>query len=116
MNKVGATASYIQFKSAAFNIVTGEEEEGSPTTTSVKIIPPYKNNGFNLSGAIKATQFFAPEALLTGVKGDALTTPPAIGDEITQGGKRWKVVEIEPIRSGDDIALYMLRIDEQRGV
>lgn len=115
--RVGASATFVQYMSAGYNTATLEVDEGSATNTTLKIIPPYRNSkGFTLSGIVQTQTFFAPEALLTGVAGDALATAPTIGDEIVYGSQRFKIVEIEPIRSGDDIALYLFRIDEMRDV
>jgi hypothetical protein len=114
MQRVGADATYRQTPAGVYNPATRSVDEGVAVETSVKAIPPFKNNGFILSGQVKETTFFAPESLLTGVAGDALPSPPVLGDEISIGSKRFAVMEVEPVRSGDDIALYLLRIDEIR--
>lgn len=117
MARVGGDATFFQYSAAVYNTATLDVDEGSPTETALKIIPPYRNSqGFRLSGAVQQSTFFAPEALLTGIAGNALATAPKIGDEIEYGSQRFNIVEIEPIRSGDDVALYLFRIDEMRAV
>lgn len=117
MVRVGATATFIQYPASSYNHATLEVEEGTPTETPVKIIPPYRNSkGFTLSGSLKPSTFFAPEALLTGVAGNALAAAPKVGDEIEYGSQQFTIVEIEPVRSGDSVALYLFRIDETRSV
>lgn len=109
------SATFVQYSAAVYNPATRETVEGTATNTTVKLIPPYRNSSdFNLGSMIKASTFFAPAALLTGISGVALATPPIIGDEIVFGSTRYKIAGLEEIRGGDDIALYLFEINEAR--
>jgi len=112
---VGADATFIQTPAGVYDPATGDVTEGTQTNTSVKAIPQYRQgSGERLARNIQKSTIFAPEDLLTGIAGDALAIAPDIGDEMLIGSVRYKITGIDPIRSGDDIALYLLRIEQTR--
>ena len=109
MAKVGATASYIQYTGESYDPLTGDVTEGAATTTAVKAIPPFKADR-----KLRGQTALALEKATSGVAGNALVTPPTVGNEITIGTDKFKVTEVAAIRSGDDVALYVLGLDETR--
>ena len=115
LNKVGTDATYTQYAAEVYVPQTGDTTEGAATNTPLKCIPQYRQGaGSKLGRNIKESTIFAPEDLLTGIAGDALVVEPDLGDELVVGSMKYKVTGIDPIRSGDDVALYLLRIEETR--
>lgn len=113
--EVGASATYTNNPTSVYDPIEGEMTVGTPVNTSLKCIPQYtQSTGNKVAKQMKTESVFAAEDLLTGIAGDALAVEPKVADTMTIGTKNYSITGIDPIRAGDDVALYILRIEETR--
>ena len=106
LDRFGATVEYTQNTATAsdYDPSTGMVSESS-TVRTVKIIPPERYSLF-LEGA----NAVRVGDLRTGIAADGLGFTPETDDTLVYNGDKFTVVRVEPVATGDSIALYNLQL------
>ena len=102
--KYGTSATFT-VESLAYAAATGIT---TPTTTAayaLKISPPAPYSQGLVDG-----ELIRSDDLRTTLAASGLAFTPYIGQKVTFDGKVWSVQEVRPLRSGDLVAAYELRL------
>lgn len=114
---VGTTATFNEYPSLVPNTDQSTVTKGPVTPHAHKVTPPEPYLRQLAGGDVEANDLHAQRLrifLPTGI--GTTSTPiaftPELGQEVVFGGKTWRVVEIHPVQTGDDITLYGLILEE----
>jgi hypothetical protein len=99
----GKTATYKQVTST-FSASTGKTTSTeTPSTVIVTPPAPYKQN--RIDGTVVQTG-----DVTCNIAGQAISFTPQIGDRINLNSLDWQIVGVNPVFSGEQIALYKLQL------
>jgi hypothetical protein len=106
INENGKAAVFSNYTAATYSVSTGKVTAGSPATFNKKIIPPYPYEQKLVDGDVVRV-----DDMQTGVAASGLGfTPERLKTTVTIDNKIWTIVNIQPIYSGEDVALYLLQL------
>lgn len=103
LDKYGTDARFQGNATYTYNHATGENEAaGAAIDTTVKAAPPYEYSSFEVDD-----KNILRQDLKTIIRGDFA---PEQGQTCTIAGTMFKIIHVEPVYSGDDVAAYMLQL------
>ena len=105
LTRFGKTATFVVPATKVYDPTIGETTEGADTNYSTKITPP----GPLIRGYIPQ-DLVQQGDLQTFVAAQDLQFTPSLGYEILIDAESWRIEFVNPIYSGDSIALYALLI------
>jgi len=103
VNDFGKTVTYKQ-RVSSYDATTGKTTF-TETESSAIITPPepYRQN------RIDGTTIQAGDAVAN-IAGSSISFVPAISDRIDLNGSDWQVVRVNPVFSGEEVAIYELQL------
>lgn len=104
IDKFGTNATF-QVLDADLDPVESELVIGSSVDTVRKIAPPQ-----NFSRRYADNQNIEEGDMQTFVAASGITFTPVVGMKLTHASITWKIVEVRPLYSGDDIAAWELHL------
>lgn len=102
--QLGTTAT-LHTSTRSFSVATGQVTV-SDVNTTVQCTPPFPYEKERIDGTI--VQSGDAETLIAAKT--LATAPVAEKDELTFAGIRWKVIAVNPVYSGDEVAVYVLQL------
>lgn len=107
VNKFGINATFAVglIEPDDYNPETGETTPDTPTNTIRKVTPPEKYDRYLIDGDL--IKFGDCRVYLPA---SGLTFDPVNGMKVTIGTSLWKIVKVEYVYSGEEIALYELQL------
>lgn len=102
----GKAVSFVHNASATYSPSTGKVTGGSPAPFNKKIVPPYPYEQKLVDGDV-----IRVDDMRTGVAASGLGfTPERMKTTVTIDSRIWTVVNVQPIYSGEDVAMYLLQL------
>lgn len=99
----GLTVTYKQV-TTSFDVSTGKTTDTEATSSAVVAPPePYKQN------RIDGTTIRNGD-IMTAIAQSAIAFTPAINDRVTLNGVDWEVIAVNPVFSGEQVAMYELQL------
>ena len=106
--KYGTNATFsIEAAGTTYDPVMGEVVAGGADTTSVKKVSPIDRN---IQEYTADNETIAKAFGMILVAASGLGFVPLVNQKIVIGANTWKAVRVDPISSGDDVAVYQIFI------
>lgn len=103
LTEYGKAATFHAYTGGSYTPSTGTGSPGSETQYSKKIIPPY-----NVDLSFVDGDTIRVGDMMTGLAAENLEFTPVEGMKVTVESQAWSVVKVQPVYSGESIALYQL--------
>ena len=103
-NKFGKTVSLTTYGDSTYDVTTGTAAPSSTKTNVLKgvITRPAKAD-YNSGTAVNGDLFFL-------IPAEGLNRVPDLSDKVLIDGVSWKIINIEAVYSGDQVAVYTLHM------
>ena len=101
----GKNATFKVIAGADYDPLTGEVSQDGTSNIVRKIIPPMTYERKFIDGEI-----VQDGDLMTGIAASGLTFTPTDGMTVSFDNTSWKIVNVQPVYSGELIALYELQL------
>ena len=105
IDEFGKIVTFWIYPDQDYDPTIGENTLGDPTQYSKKVIPPYQINLKYVDGKL-----IKLGDLLTGIAAQDIEFTPTLKMKITIDSNIWTIININPIYSGEQIALYLLQL------
>lgn len=105
ITKFGKAAQYTQHSDGAYDPSTGAVSSAGPDSHNVTIAPPAGYDEHFVDGdSVQSSD------LKTSLSASMISFEPAVRDELTVDGKRYTILHVNPLYSGEQVALYELQL------
>lgn len=103
IEELGKTVTFWIYGSESYDPTTGTNTPGDPTQYNKKVVPPYDVDLRYIDGdLVRAGD------MLSAVAAKDIEFTPERGIRVTVDSEIWVIVAVKPIRSGEQICMYLL--------
>lgn len=104
LSTLGKTLTYrVRSASGGYDPTTGGSTGGAPVEHAVKSLPPYL-----ASDVVGSSDLIRKSERATGIAGSGAPFTPREGIEVDIDGERFVVEAVEPVYSGEQVALWVM--------